>query len=240
MLYDIVLIREYLKTLVGVLSVDNPGLRNPNHLSELKDFLSIVARLIAHDVQYRRQLKQARETLERENERLRHLVNTQAQQRKMAGTSNAIRQVRGREIPDCLHSRRNQAVGQFLGDVGGGREDGKTNLAPLDEGPHRLHGLDGATADSSAYPALVVVESRHDTQSVLGKTRIANESTAQVPGAYQHGLIGPIKAEGDAYGRADLIARRIRRGPSPGPRWRQNPCGPAWRLRPGPRRSRRW
>ncbi len=78
---------------IGVLSVDDPGVREPADLGELKDFLGIVARLIAHDVQYRRQLKQAREALESENARLRCLVNTQAQQRKMAGTSDAIRQV---------------------------------------------------------------------------------------------------------------------------------------------------
>jgi Nif-specific regulatory protein len=81
---------------IGVLSVDDPGVRGPDDLAELKDFLGIVARLIAHDVQYRRQLKQARETLERENERLRCLVSTQAQQRKMAGASEAIRQVQMR------------------------------------------------------------------------------------------------------------------------------------------------
>ena len=81
---------------IGVLSVDDPGVREPTDLAELKDFLEIVARLIAHDVQYRRQLKQARETLERENERLRCLVNTQAQKRKMAGSSDAIRHVQMR------------------------------------------------------------------------------------------------------------------------------------------------
>jgi Nif-specific regulatory protein len=81
---------------IGVLSVDDPGLREPADLSELKDFLGIVARLIAYDVQHRRQLKQERETLERENERLRCLVNTQAQQHKMVGTSDAIRQVQMR------------------------------------------------------------------------------------------------------------------------------------------------
>ena len=75
---------------IGVLSVDDPGIREPEHLAELRDFLGIVARLIAHDVQYRRQLKLARETLERENERLRSVVNTQSQQRKMAGQSDAI------------------------------------------------------------------------------------------------------------------------------------------------------
>ena len=78
---------------IGVLSVDDPGLREPSHLNELKDFLGIVARLIAYDVQYRRQLKLARETLECENERLRSLVHNQAQQRKMAGSSDAIRHV---------------------------------------------------------------------------------------------------------------------------------------------------
>ena len=81
---------------IGVLSVDDPGLREPSHLNELKDFLGIVARLIAYDVQYRRQLRQARETLECENERLRSMVHTQAQQRKMAGSSDAIRQVQMR------------------------------------------------------------------------------------------------------------------------------------------------
>ena len=78
---------------IGVLSVDDPGVREPADLSELKDFLGIVARLIAHDVQYRRQLKLARETLERENDRLRSVVSNQAQRRKMAGNSEALRQV---------------------------------------------------------------------------------------------------------------------------------------------------
>ncbi len=81
---------------IGVLSGDDPGLREPEHLTELKDFLEIVARLIAHDVQYRRQLKQARESLERENARLRSLVNHQVQQHKMVGSSEAIRQVQVR------------------------------------------------------------------------------------------------------------------------------------------------
>jgi len=78
---------------IGVLSVDDPGLREPEHLDALKDYLGIVAQLIAHDVQYRRQLKAARETLERENERLRSVVQTQALQRKMWGSSDAIRHV---------------------------------------------------------------------------------------------------------------------------------------------------
>jgi Nif-specific regulatory protein len=81
---------------IGVLSVDDPGLREPAHLTELKDFLEIVARLIAHDVQYRRQLKLARESLERENERLRSMVSHQAQQRKMVGTSEAVQHVQMR------------------------------------------------------------------------------------------------------------------------------------------------
>jgi Nif-specific regulatory protein len=81
---------------IGVLSVDDPGLREPGHLNELKEFLGIVARLIAYDVHYRRQLKLAREALEHENERLRSMVHNQAQQRKMAGSSEAIRQVQMR------------------------------------------------------------------------------------------------------------------------------------------------
>lgn len=81
---------------IGVLSVDDPGLREADHLEELRAFLEIVARLIANDVQYRRQLKQARESLERETERLRCMVSHQAQQRKMVGTSEAIRHVQMR------------------------------------------------------------------------------------------------------------------------------------------------
>lgn len=81
---------------IGVLSVDDPGLRDPEQLSELKNFLEIVARLIAYDVQYRRQLQLARETLERENERLRSMVSHQALQRKMVGSSEAIRHVQMR------------------------------------------------------------------------------------------------------------------------------------------------
>jgi Nif-specific regulatory protein len=81
---------------IGVLSVDDPGLREPAHLIELKNFLEIVARLIAHDVQYRRQLKLARESLERENERLRSMVSHQAQQRKMVGSSEAVQHVQMR------------------------------------------------------------------------------------------------------------------------------------------------
>jgi len=39
---------------IGVLSVDDPGVREAGDLEELRDFLGIVARLIAYDVQYRR------------------------------------------------------------------------------------------------------------------------------------------------------------------------------------------
>ncbi len=81
---------------IGVLSVDDPGVRAESDLLELCAFLGIVAQLISHDVQYRRQLKQARETFERENERLRSVVDTQARQRKMAGNSEAIRHVQMR------------------------------------------------------------------------------------------------------------------------------------------------
>lgn len=81
---------------IGVLSADDPGLREPDDLVELKDFLEIVARLISHDVQYRRQLKLARESLERENERLRSMVSHQAQQRRMVGESEAVLHVQVR------------------------------------------------------------------------------------------------------------------------------------------------
>jgi Nif-specific regulatory protein len=103
---------------IGVLSVDDPGLREQADLSELKDFLGIVARLIAHDVQYRRQLKQAREALECENERLRCLVNTQAQQRKMAGVSDAIRHVQMR----IQQVAGTQATVLIRGESGTGKE----------------------------------------------------------------------------------------------------------------------
>ena len=82
--------------IIGVLSADDPGIREPNDLQELKDFLEIVARLIAYDVQSRRQLKLAREAFENENERLRSIVHNQAQQHKMVGSSNAIREVQMR------------------------------------------------------------------------------------------------------------------------------------------------
>ena len=81
---------------IGVLCVDDPGTREPAHLEELKSFLEIVAQLLSHDVQYRRQLKLARESLERENERLRSMVSHQAQQRKMVGASEAIQHVQMR------------------------------------------------------------------------------------------------------------------------------------------------
>ena len=103
---------------IGVLSVDDPGVRDREDLSELKDFLGIVARLIAHDVQHRRQLKQARETLERENERLRSVVNTQARHRKMAGTSEAIRHVQLR----IQQVAATQTTVLLLGESGTGKE----------------------------------------------------------------------------------------------------------------------
>jgi Nif-specific regulatory protein len=103
---------------IGVLSVDDPGLRDPGDLNELKDFLGIVARLIAHDVQYRRQLKQAREALERENERLRSVVTMQAQQRKMAGNSDAIRHVQMR----VQQVAPTQATVLIRGESGTGKE----------------------------------------------------------------------------------------------------------------------
>ena len=81
---------------IGVLCADDPGLREPAHLGELKNFLEIVAQLLSHDVQYRRQLKLARESLQLENERLRAMVSHQAQQRKMVGTSEAVRHVQMR------------------------------------------------------------------------------------------------------------------------------------------------
>jgi len=82
--------------IIGVLSADDPGIRELNDLHELKDFLEIVARLIAYDVQSRRQLKLAREAFENENERLRSIVHNQAQQHKMVGNSDAIREVQMR------------------------------------------------------------------------------------------------------------------------------------------------
>ena len=103
---------------IGVLSVDDPGVREAGDLEELRDFLGIVARLIAYDVQYRRQLKQARENLEREAERLRSVVSMQAQQRKMAGTSDAIRQVQMR----IMQVAPTQATVLIRGETGTGKE----------------------------------------------------------------------------------------------------------------------
>ncbi|HNX34348.1 MAG TPA: sigma 54-interacting transcriptional regulator [Kiritimatiellia bacterium] len=103
---------------IGVLSVDDPGLREVSHLNELKDFLGIVARLIAHDVQYRCQLKQEREALERENARLRSVVSMQAQQRKMAGNSDAIRHVQMR----VQQVAPTQATVLIRGESGTGKE----------------------------------------------------------------------------------------------------------------------
>jgi len=83
-------------TTIGVLSVDDPGVRDAGDLDELKEFLEIVARLIAYDVQSRRQFKLAREALESENERLRTIVHNQAVQRKMVGISDSAVQVQMR------------------------------------------------------------------------------------------------------------------------------------------------